>query len=352
MPGPYDRLSQFFGGSESGQAPDKPKTPRLMGGPWEIAESLPDLASKLGIEPESIGGRAASLPARAMTRGMQVPGEAWRAFAKAPSTFEQPEPEGLGPSQLAQDINLPSPPKPPTQMVGGTEYPAGRGPSAVLGGAPVPYGMWETSPEERTQLQAKRQRMGTDQALEGLRARQDQPAPFISEWEMTQRAATPEQTPTRGAGGQPIPSTATAPGAQQYWQRQLGERTGDQTFKKNLEKQQYSALQGALTAQQPVVAGAAEQAARRASMPAVANAQTQLAVAKTNAQSREEIAEIEADEAFLGNLTDRLDSIETSIARIAASPQGRTDEGQLQIQEFQRQKDAYEQAIAAMSGDE
>lgn len=307
----------------------------FVGGALRTAAGLPELASRFGVTPGSPLGRAAQAPGQAVAGIAQAPSNLWRFLSTDPQA--QPEP-GMAPSPAASqagDVRLPVPPAAPTQTIGGQKYPEGFGPSAVLGGAPVPFRMGETTPEDRAQLQATRQRMGTDQALEGMRGRQTPEYAGPSEYEMTRLAAS-NQGPT---------------GAAQYWQKQLGEQVGERAAEQARRQQQYGALQGALTAQHPVVAGAAEQEARRASYPAVANVQAQLEAARAAATSREEVAEIQADERFLQDMASRLNGVDQAIARIAASAQGRTSEGQAQILEFQQLRSAYEQAIAAMGED-
>lgn len=357
----FDWLIQRDDSSQVAPPPPTPPSPsspspKLDIGLGAAVRNIPNLASKLGIESGSPLGRAAQFPGQVGEAIGAAPGQAWQALAKNPPPQPPQDPSiiGLQSSQQPSDINLPNETgnidprlsafhKPPTQTVGGTEYPAGRGPSAVLGASPVPFKIGLTTPEDRADLQATRQRMGTNQAMAGLEARSYQPTPEISEWEMTQRASLPDESRMGGV------LTARAPGAQDYWTRHLSQRTGAQDLESGRENQRYNALHGALTGQMPAVAGFAEQEAQRAAIPAYANAQASLNAAKAAATSREEVAEIEADDKALKNATDRLVSLDDNIAQVQSSTQGRSNEGQAQIQQWTAEKAAWEAYIAAFS---
>ena len=172
-------------------------------------------------------------------------------------------------------------------------------------------------------------KLNTTQALSGLRAAQGEqliPGQYsLGEAELTRLAGRAPET--------------TAPGANQYFGRQLQEELGRQASFLGPQRKAQEAISGAIAGLHPAVQAEAEREAQRKALPQMMTGQMGMRQAELEAESRQGVAEsnrrADVRQAKMGHLN----SIAAAIARIQAKPSVR-DEDLLQIKILQQAYDA------------
>ena len=149
--------------------------------------------------------------------------------------------------------------------------------------------------------------LNTESALAGLKGAQSQfQRPYRPTEELYRQAFAPAET--------------VAPGASEYAQSQLKERTGSEEFERLLGMKQRETVEGAETAMHPAVLAQSEMASRQKAYPYQAQAAGMIESADIKAEADLQKAILDAREGNLDSLRQLLGPLANAFADIVTGP--------------------------------